>query len=166
MYLPPFLSDLYVFKCYKLVSINQFYVGLYDIEGRVVKYVPVIETPHYMFVKSIITNSNEQSIYDFRDYEHYRTICPSACSVKKFIELIESIKSNGYDSDNKPILVFRTLRRPYPLVRWDVADGFHRLAILAALGESSIRVATLRTKKPMINKVIDRLLPSVQNNNE
>ena len=52
---------------------------------------------------------------------------------------MQSIQLNGFNPEYAP-LAFRSLKRVYPLNRYDIADGHHRAAVLAALGETNIEL--------------------------
>lgn len=156
--LPEFLKSTYISSDRCTVHINRLYVGLLSISGGLVNYVHVYDTPHYTFVRQILEGDVKGSISGYRDYDNYRSIHSHACSNEAFRKLIISIEKNGYDYENRPILVFRSWRRPWPLNRWNVADGFHRLAVLAAMGERYIHVATLKQKKNIFHRFTDRMM--------
>lgn len=155
--MPAFLADRFQFRDYRLVPMRRLYIGLLPPTGGRAVYVPVTETPHYAFALKILTGRVIPPVGGYQDYEHYTSLNPKACTAGAFGELIESIKTNGYDSTGRPILVFRIWRRPWPPVRWDVADGFHRLAVLAAIGEETVLVGTLRARSSLCRRVAARL---------
>jgi len=122
-----------------------------------VKYLPVVETPHYIYVLHEQFGAPLRHMHGYKDYSQYLSIHPQSHSEEQFRQLIKDIRTNGYDWKNQPILVFRHWSRPLHMNRWDVADGFHRLAILTALGESSVIVGTLKAKKSMFKRVWSRI---------
>jgi len=156
--LPEFLAKTYVDGGKCVVNIDRLYVGLLPVSGRLASYVPVYDTPHYSFARHILEGVKWESVNGYRDYVHYASLHAHASTEDVFRELIFSIKRSGYDSTNRPIFVFRSWRRPWPLSRWDVADGFHRLAVLAAMGEEFITVRKLRPRKNVMRRGIARLL--------
>lgn len=144
--IPKFLAPDLCFNAFELINISNLYVGLRPVSGGRVFYVLVFKTPHYVFARNVLLKENIYPVSGYRSYRQYSEINPRTCSEKQFVGLIKDITENGYDWKNRPILVFRHWRRLFPLGRWDVADGFHRLAVLAALGEKKIKVGTLRYK--------------------
>lgn len=155
MIIPEYLEKDFRIYDHRIVDINSLNVGLHLMSGQV-KYVSVIDTPHYMFVRNILKGDGVQIVHGYKNYAQYISLYSPSASINRFIKLIESIQVNGYDSKNKPILVFRNWRRPWPINRWDVADGYHRLAVLAALGERFIKVGTLQYKKNMAERLRGR----------
>lgn len=158
--LPEFLSSDFYFGQYITVKIEKLYVGLVSSSNRGVIYLSIFKTPHYHFAKNVISGGAAGLITGYESYKDYayRNRHMLMLSEEEFIQLIENIRTNGYDWKNKPIFVFRHWSRPFPIGRWDVADGFHRLAVLAALGEKSVKVATLRYKKTIFKRVVNRII--------
>lgn len=156
--LPAFLQSTFQLDRFCTINITYLRVGVKQLVSGKIRYVSVDETPHYMFVRYILQGTQPTAAQGYRDYTHYISVHPHSCTEEAYRELIASIKDNGYDSENQPILVFRWWRRPWPPGRWDVADGFHRLAVLAALGEQSITVRKLRPRKNIVRRAIGRAL--------
>lgn len=154
--LPAFLADRYEFHDDRVVSMRHLYVGLLPARGRKAIYVSIVSTPHYAFARQILTGETAGPVAGYADYQGYASRHPRTCSARVFEDLIASIKTNGYDAEERPILVFRFWRRPWPPTRWDVADGFHRLAVLAAMGETRVRVATLKPRRSAWQRFIAR----------
>jgi hypothetical protein len=144
--IPEFLATEFCFDAFDLINISNLYVGLRPVSGGRVVYVLVYKTPHYVFARNVLFKEDLYSVSGYRSYKQYSEINLRTCSEKQFVGLIKDITDNGYDWKNRPILVFRHWSRLFPLGRWDVADGFHRIAVLAALGEKNIKVGTLRYK--------------------
>lgn len=155
--LPIYLESKFKFHGFRTVRIQHLFVGLRPIAGGNARYVSVNETPHCIFVRHILYGEPLRSVHGYTGYGHYISINPHPCTEEVFIELTQSVVERGYQWDISPILVVRSWRRPWPICRWDVMDGFHRLAILAALNEKSLKVATLKPKKPILQQVMDRL---------
>jgi hypothetical protein len=155
--IPEFLMSEFCFDDFDLVDIINLYVGLVSVSGDCVVYVPVYNTPHYVFVRNVIYNEDICPAAGYQNYKHYLKTNPSACSERQFMRLIKDITDNGYDWKNRPILVFRNWRRYFPRGRRDVADGFHRLAVLAALGENKIKVGVLRYQHNVLSRMKKRL---------
>lgn len=153
---PDFLRELVVHE-HRLVCIDQLYVGLISLDGSHIYYVPIIETPHYVFARHILKEEPMRCAHKYQSYSHYRAIHPQKHSVDVFKHLMITIKDKGYEWKVSPIFVFRHWRRPFPVDRWDVADGFHRLAILAALGEKKIQVTILRRKQNLLTRLKSRV---------
>jgi len=151
--IPYFLKKNFIFNKYYQANINDLFVGLLSISSRNPVYKSIFETPHYTFAKKTIFGINLKDTSEYKSYKHYSMINAHACSEKKFIKLIENIVENSYDWENKPILVFKNWRRPLPLNRLDVADGFHRLAILAALDQKLIKVGLLKYKHDILTRL-------------
>ena len=144
--LPVFISAHHSPGKYINVNIRMLYVGLVQASNKKIKYVPIQKTPHYLFAKSVLTGKPIQPVSDYDSYSRYLIHNPHTCSENDFIKLINEMHLMGYDWQSHPILVFRHWRRPLPFGRWDVADGFHRLAVLSALGETYFPVFSLQYK--------------------
>jgi len=155
--LPEFLSSDFYFDQFITVNIEKLYVGLLSASDGKVMYLPIFKTPHYHFAKNAISGGAAGPITGYESYKDYAYRNRHMCSEEEFIELIENMRTHGYDWQNKPIFVFRHWSRPFPIGRWDVADGFHRLAILAALGEKKVKVGILRYKHSFIERLKRRL---------
>lgn len=162
--IPDFLSESFSVGCAKTVRIQDLYVGLKSVTSRKTIYVNIKDTPHYNFVISVLNNVPEVEISGYKNYENYININPHPCSRTKFIDLINSMKRSGYDWENKPILVSKHWKRPFPLSRWDVLDGFHRFAVLAAFGQQKINVVTLRRKRNAFGRFLLKLSRRKANN--
>jgi hypothetical protein len=157
--LPDFLSDKFQVDKLGIVYVSSLRVGLVDLNSCRIRYIPVNRTPHYYFVKSVINNEKEEECgdYGYSNYSHYSEVNSKACHPEQFIKLTNKIIDDGYNYTSYPILVFRHWRRPLPIWRLDVADGFHRLAVLAALGETKIMVCKLKYKNNIISRLVHRL---------
>jgi len=151
--IPIFLKKDFIFSHFKVVNIDRIYVGLINSNLGKIKYINIKKTPHYYFVCDYlgIKNKHEESVISYCDYIKSNPLDPR--SKQKFIELINSININGYNFKESPILVFKTFKRPFPFGRFDVADGFHRLSILAALGYENINVAVLKRKQSIFTRL-------------
>lgn len=156
--LAPSLARAFSVDRYLLADIDHLFVCLWLREDDRKAYVPIGETPHYAFVRQVLLGESIWPARGYDSYSQYIRLHPHPCTEERFIELIESFRTSGYDAEARPILVFRSWRRPYPLTRWTVADGFHRLAILAAMGERCIPVATLKPKKDILSRFLERAL--------
>lgn len=139
--LPAFLSQ-FEFQKFELVQVEKVYVGERSRSGRI-EYVPVQKTPHFRFASALIENENKKLMEAIHIYENYLKNQQTNHSSECFIKLYQSIRTSGYKWETSPIFVWNNWRRPLPLYRRDVADGFHRLSILAALGHKQIMVAKL-----------------------
>lgn len=152
--LPSFLSNFLLTTHRKEVDINTLYVGLIN---NKINYISVYETPHYKFAKKIL-NDNSKVILaqNSSNYKDYISMNSNSKTEKSFINLIMSIKNKGYDFKSSPILVFKPYRISF-FKRWHVADGFHRLSILAALGNENIEVVILKRRLSIFNRLIQRI---------
>jgi len=150
---PDFLTKDFIFSHFEVVNINKIYVGLFNSNLGKIKYINIKKTPHYYFVTAYlgINNKYEENIIDYDEYIKSNPL--DRRSITKFIELINSIKNEGYNFKESPILVFNTVKRPFPFGRFDVADGFHRLSILAVLGYENINVAVLKRKQSVFTRL-------------
>jgi hypothetical protein len=156
--LPGFLSDQFQVDKLEMVNVCSLRVGLVDLNSGCIRYIPVNRTPHYYFVKSVINNESELELggCGYLNYSHYSEVNSKTCPPGQFIELINKIIEGGYNYTHCPILAFRHWRRPLPISRLDVADGFHRLSVLAALGETKIMVCKLKYKNNIILRFVNR----------
>ena len=156
--LPSFLSNFfYVFE-FRDVKIEKLFVGLRYSDKRKIEYLNILKTPHYFFALNNIDSKIKFLKNEPINYQSYiDSNQDDPRSKERFTVLIDSIKKNGYNFKESPILVFRTFKRPLPLDRWDVADGFHRLAILAALGNKSIKVAILKRKQSFFTRLKQKI---------
>jgi hypothetical protein len=144
----------------EMVNVDSLRVGLIDINSDHVSYILINKTPHYYFAKSIIDSEKKFDIggSGYLNYNHYfEANRENTSTPKQFIELTNKIIEDGYNFTNYPVLVYRHWSRPFPLRRLDVVDGFHRLAILAALGETEIMICKLRYKNSIISRFIYKL---------
>ncbi|MDC0006033.1 ParB/Srx family N-terminal domain-containing protein [Gammaproteobacteria bacterium] len=129
------------------LPLKKLYVGLRAKNSDVINYVSVRDTPHFFFVKNFLEGTPISSVHGYEDYSQYLAAYWHPLDEDSFKNLIISIRENGYDADTKPILVVRSIRTPLPLGRYQVLDGFHRLAILAALGHHTVKVFRMRKKR-------------------
>jgi len=161
--IPNFLKQNFYFSHFKVLNIDRLYVGLIDSNITSIKYINIKKTPHYYFVCEYlgIKIKHKENIIDYNDYIIANPL--DLRSKSKFIELINSINKNGYNFNNSPILVFNTIKRPFPFGRYDVADGFHRLSILAALNIINIEVAVLKQKQSVLMRLKKRILNAFKN---
>lgn len=155
--LPSFLETEFYFHGYRDVKTSKLYVGLIPLRGDRCRYVRVESTPHYYFVRQYLFGEGAEPVSGYRDYEQYLEAHSLESSEEKFVRLIEDISSNGYDWENRPVFVFRHWSRFLPFGRWDVADGFHRLAVLSALGEEVIKAGILHPKRSIGSRIVRRL---------
>lgn len=150
--IPDYLSIDFKVHVRKIVHINLLNVGIQLLHSDEKKYTCIYDTPHYMHACHIINDDPLKVSHGYKNYDHYASLNVNVCTEEEFTGLINSINENRYDWEKRPILVFRHWKRPLPIGRWDVADGFHRLAVLAALGERRIKVVTLRPKKNLFQR--------------
>lgn len=155
MALPDFLNNFDV-DDYELLKIEQIFVGELGQDGKI-SYVSIFGTPHYEFASAIYAGSTGKLQFARGRYLEYLKIQETAHSPLKFEQLCSSMRRDGYDWRVYPILVFTDLRRPFPLFRRDVADGFHRLAALAALGYENINVLRLKRKDNIFQRLVNRV---------
>ncbi len=155
--IPLFLTENFDFDEFDTVEISRLYVGLLPSSGGKAEYYSIRQTPHYVYARHILNKKKITHTNGYESYEQYVSANHPSKSVDRFSKLCMEIVSNGYDWRNRPIFVFRNYSRPFPFDRWDVADGFHRLAILAALGEERLIVAKLRSKYTVVERFIRRL---------
>ena len=149
--LPYFLDD-FNFSGYRVVKLENLYIG-YVYPNNTTQYISIFSTPHYKLAR-YLCNPNEDDLNRLKhDYKQYHSNSNESERLKNFMNLIFEIKSNGYNWKDSPILVWRNWRRPLPINRYDVADGFHRLAILAALGNKEIFVAKINYKKSIFQRL-------------
>tara|TARA_B100000787_G_C16088785_1_gene247922 strand:+ start:280 stop:786 length:507 start_codon:yes stop_codon:yes gene_type:complete len=151
--IPIFLKKDFIFSHFKAVNIDRIYVGLINSNLGKIKYINIKKTPHYYFVCDYlgIKNKHEESVISYCDYIKSNPL--DLKSKQKFIELINLINKNGYNFKESPILVFKTFKRPFPFGRFDVADGFHRLSILAALDSDNVNVAVIKRKQSIFMRL-------------
>ena len=148
--IPSFLKNNFHFSHYKTIPIDKLFVGFHDSQLNYLKYINIKESPHY-FSASQYLRKNNKSLLSYKKYIKLNPDDPR--SELDFINLIISIKSNGYNFNEYPILVFKSYKRLFPLGRYEVADGFHRLSILAALGVNKLNVAVLKRNKSILNRI-------------
>ena len=156
--LPLHLEKTFRIRGYCTVELDNLFVGLSLLHGAGISYVRIRDTPHYIFARHVIHGEPAKANHGYSNYAHYASINDGVCAEQEFTKLIWSISDDPYDHKKSPILVFRTWRRVLPLNRWDVADGFHRLAALAALGQEELTVATLRQRKTLVERLVGKLM--------
>ena len=156
--LPSFINKNFYFSYFKIININKLFVGVRNSKIGELEYLNIKKTPHYLFASNYLELSNISEGEDCKSYHDYIKSNPDDLRSKgKFESLINSIRENGYNFHESPILVFYTFKRPLPFGRWDVLDGFHRLAILAALGNKNIEVAILKRKQSIFKRLKQRI---------
>ena len=161
--LPSFINKFFYSFKLKRVKIENLFVGLNNSKTRKTEYINIKNTPHYFFALKYIESRNIPPLNDFIIYQDYIDSNPEDPRSKvKFLSLIDSIMKNGYNFEESPILVFYSFKRPFPFQRWDVADGFHRLAILAALGNENIKVLILKRRQSVFMRLKKRLLNALK----
>lgn len=158
---PTFLADTYLLYERITVDIDNIRVRLISATTKRVVYVHVTETPHYIFARHIVAGDSLRDISGYSSYVEYSELDGNRCNEAKYVELISRMKTNGYDWVCNPILVYRRWSRFYPIHCWNVADGFHRLAILAAIGERNIKVVSLKNKHGLMMRIISRICKSI-----
>jgi len=160
--IPTFLKKYFIFSHFKVVNIDRLYVCLINSNLGNIKYVNIKKTPHYYFVCEYlgIKNKHEENTINYNDYINSNPLDPR--SKEKFIQLIDSINKNGYNFKELPILVFKTIKRPLPYGRYDVADGFHRLSILTALDSKNVNVAVIKRRQSIFMRLKKRLLNAIK----
>lgn len=131
-------------SAYERKNIDYLRVGL-KVNG-VIQYIKIFETPHFKLAKQLIENKLNVSVtkYDYIKYIHNAE--QNDHSFEQYVALLGDIKSSGYNSKLYPILVYSKIFDFVTLnskIRY-VLDGFHRLAILTALGENEITVCKLQ----------------------
>lgn len=153
IYLPEYLKKKWQIDKNGVVDLSLLYVGLVVSGKDKTVYVNIVESPHYMFARYVLFGEEYNTVSGFESYDQYALFSHHACTEALFVELVCSIIRNGYQFECNPILVYRHWRRPFPLGRWDVADGFHRLAILAALGFKRIPVCFLSRRENICQRI-------------
>ena len=157
MELPEFLQHEFVPGPHRVVPIERLRVALRCPDRSSLRYVAVQATPHYGFARHILGESSTPNVPHYPDYDAYVAQHGGGAGTDDFRALVGSIRDNGYDGRRHPILVFRHWRRRIPRGRWDVADGFHRLAVLAALDYERVEVQTLGHARSPLARIRRRL---------
>ena len=142
MHIPEHMKPLDAIFERRIVNIEKIYTGIKITNDRS-KYKALCQSPIYRYAKIIATdgiaNSQEKMLY-----KRYQELYPGT-STSKIESLMQSIQLNGFNPEYAP-LAFRSLKRVYPLNRYDIADGHHRAAVLAALGETNIELFIYKIK--------------------
>jgi len=126
----------------KIVDIKNIYAGIKFRDGQI-KYQAIYLSPIYRYAK-VIAADGTASAHEKILYNRYQKSYLGT-STKKVEALVESIRLNGFNPEYAP-LAFRSLKRVFPLHRYDVADGHHRAAVLAALGQTKIELVIYKLK--------------------
>ena len=155
--LPDFLEKDFYFYSFSKININNLYVAIHPINSTKPHFISIYETPHYQFVQKTIFNRDPKKVFNYENYFQYAEINKKACSEEEYTFLINNILVNGYNWKKHPIFIYRNWRRIFPISRWNVADGFHRLAILAALNFNEIEVGILKYKYDLIRRFLKSL---------
>lgn len=157
IYKPNSLNNFFNPKELIKVKVSKLYVG-YVFTNKV-NYINVKNTIHYKYAVEEILNLKSGLENKYNDYHKKTGHNTNSISYRK---LIRNIKDTGYNSNLFPILVYRSLSRIYPLKRWDVIDGFHRLAILSAMGHEEVEVAVCKYKyKNKLKKIFQKLVYNI-----
>ncbi len=85
------------------------------------------------------------------------------CEIERFVELIDSVKAEGYLEDRPPVLgnvLFDDRGEDWVC---DVKDGLHRVVVFAAFGMKLIPVRILKTVDPtIVRRSMSSAWPQVQ----
>ena len=142
MHIPEHMQPLDAIFERRCVNLGKIYTGI-KLSDDKIKYKTLVESPIYRYAKVIATygiaNAQEKMLYS-----KYQQLYPDT-STSKVEALVQSIQTNGFNPEYAP-LAFRSLKRLYPLNRYDIADGHHRAAVLAALGQTSIELFIYKVK--------------------
>jgi len=126
----------------RIVHIGNIYAGIKFKDGQI-KYQSLCESPIYRYAKVIavdgIAREHEKTLYNKYQQAYLGT------STQKVEAIVQSIRLNGFNPEYAP-LAFRSLKRVFPLHRYDLADGHHRAAVLAALGQTNIELVIYKVK--------------------
>ena len=155
MYIPEHMQPLDALFERRIVDIKNIYTGI-KFRGGQIKYQALCESPIYRYAKVIavdgIADAHEKLLYNRYQQSYLGT------STKKVEAIVKSIRLNGFNPEYAP-LAFRSLKRVFPLHRYDVADGHHRAAVLAALGQTNIELVIYQVKH---KNSLRRLAESIQ----
>ena len=155
MYIPEHMQPLDALFERRIVDIKNIYTGI-KFKGGKIKYEALCRSPIYRYAKVIaadgIANAHEKALYNRYQQSYLGT------STKKVEAIVQSIQSNGFNPEYAP-LAFRSLKRVFPLQRYDIADGHHRAAVLAALGQTEIELVIYRVNH---KNSLRRLAESIQ----
>jgi hypothetical protein len=150
---PEHLSNFYCQNNRIKVKVSKLYVGY--AKGKNINYTNVKNTIHYKFASSELKLVGDLD----KEYNDYHLNTGHDTNSVSYRRLIRVISEDGYNSKDYPILVYRSLSRPYPIKRWDVIDGFHRLAILSALGVEEVEVVVCKYKyKNKIKQIFQNII--------
>lgn len=127
----------------KQVNIENIYVGIKGSDQRI-RYKHLYKSPIYIYARSIVQDDDVDSGIKklFKEYNE----CYRRTSTQRIEDLIKSIKLKGFDENYAPI-AFRSFKRILPFKRYDLADGHHRAAVLAALGASNIELLVFQRRR-------------------
>jgi len=153
--LPLFLQKQFEIGELANIHIDDIFVAVKSSSLKTITYTSIYSTPHYFFIKNYLKNESRLTIDN--SYQKYTVDNSDACSSEDFIHLADSINNNGYSHEFKPIYVFKHWTRALPFGRFDVADGFHRLAIIAVLGHTTVTVCKLKYKYNIFFRFFFRL---------
>ena len=155
MYIPEHMQPLDALFERRIVDIKNIYAGIKFRSGQI-KYQALCRSPIYRYAKVIaadgIASVHEKTLYNRYQQSYLGT------STKKVEAIVQSIRLNGFNPEYAP-LAFRSLKRVFPLHRYDVADGHHRAAVLAALGQTKIELVIYKVKH---KNSLRRLAESIQ----
>jgi len=173
------IKDLYIGKIkFDFVFLDQYLLKNGKEDRR------ITNTPHYKLIKEYQSNSElnlkktdyfkfaEAHLGYFGKFFGHRDINGILIRMRKFLELYEDIKNNGFTYKRGKIIVFSDVTdfarsdsfgRPHPPTityepkNYEIYEGHHRAAILAALGYKKIRVDTYSKFKVIYNGILKKI---------
>ena len=148
-------SDLYLDDKYRKIKISKTKFAL-RISDQSIKLIDIYNSPHYYFVKNYINKTDKYPIKNILTYEQYYENKWTNRSPEYFKELVDDI-SDYFDYKRDPIIVFKGIRPIKNIGSWVVVDGFHRIAILAALNNKAFKAKALRRINPgLVGKLFEK----------
>jgi hypothetical protein len=142
VFIPDFLDGWKVVKT-GLVRLRDLRVRQRSDTGNLV-LTDLTDTPHYRFAKAYLDGMEVDKAARESGYLDYsmKHVDKGPDAPAALAELIDSIGVDGYlggQHANLPVLLCRHKSRPWN--PWVVLDGFHRAAVLAAMGVGEVLCA-------------------------
>lgn len=153
----PAWADGWVIIRRKTFTFDKLMARIWDEKSDTIKIATIYKTPHYKFIKNYIKYGNN---FKWRGSEYFRyanKYLKGEKSVLNFVSLYDSIKNQSYAEGKYKGNLCLVYRR-FPIGRYRLFDGIHRLAILAALNFPTIETCIVKTKKHWFLKLIKKTI--------
>ena len=151
----PTWASTWKFDKITFLPIDRIYISIRHQNNNNLR-LSIYETPHYQFINEYMRYGNNFKWSQTEYYKYAKKYINGKKSVSHFLTLFLNIRDQNYlkrDYEKNLCLVYRR----FPIGRYILFDGLHRLAILAALGVSTVKVAIIVPKLHWLIRLIKKI---------